>query len=478
MFGGISALTARHLVRRWLPIASVPLIAAIVLVTLLNHAPHPLGAAPPPSSSQGARGSASVSTSDTPSPAATQTPTPTATATASSATTDHSPTPRTTLAPAPILYAQTGESAVLVPCGAGAQERFGNAVAMTPDGQELVVGAIGAGNRSGAAYVLRRGASGWAQVARLTVGDAPSGGFGNAVAVSSDGNTALIAASLAGNGVVYVFTHAADGWAQTAELTAGDGRTASDSFGDSVSLSADGLTAAISRPGYSAPGNAYVFTKSAGWSLTATLAAAQPQENDGFGDPVALAGSGTRLVLGYSGASSAVVFDRGGGKWAQTATLTAAGSPRLGARVAISADGSTVLAADSGYYSPAGAVYAFRQAGSAWVAQGTLANPGAANGGYGDAIALSADGTRAAVGEDGPQFNQGTAYVFGAVGGSWAMQRHLSSPRPSANDLYGYAVALSGDGSVAAVGAAALGATGAVVIFDGTRPQSPQTLHC
>jgi hypothetical protein len=477
VFGGISALTVRHLARRWLPIASVPLIAAIVLVTLLNHSPpHPLAAAPTPSSSQDARGSASVSTSDTPSPAATPTPSPTPTAT--SATPTHSPTPRTTLAPAPVLYAQTGESAVLIPCGAGAQERFGNAVAMTPDGQELVVGAIGAGNRSGAAYVLRRGASGWAQVARLTVGDAPSGGFGNAVAVSSDGNTALIAASLAGNGVVYVFTHAADGWAQTAELTANDGRTAPDSFGDSVSLSADGLTAAISRPGYAAPGTAYVFTKSAGWSLTATLTAAQPQENDGFGDPVALAGSGTRLVLGYSGHSSAGVFDLSGGKWAQTATLTAAGSTRLGARVAISADGGTVLAADSGYYSPAGTVYAFRQAGSTWAAQGTLPNPGAANGGYGDAIALSADGTRAAVGEDGPQFNQGTAYLFGAGGGSWAMQRHLSSPRPSANDLYGYAVALDGDGSVAAVGAAALGATGAVVIFDGTRPQSPQTLQC
>jgi hypothetical protein len=476
VFGGISALTLRHLARRWLPIASVPLVAAIVVVTLLNHTPQPRVAvtAPSPSSSQDARGSASVSSTDTPSPAATPTPT----ATAAPATATHSPTPRTTLAPAPILFALTGESAVLIPCGAGAQERFGSAVAMTPDGQELVVGAVDANNRSGAAYVLRRGPTGWAQVARLTVGDAPSGGFGNAVAVSSDGNTALIGASLAGNGIAYVFTRAADGWGQTAELTANDGRSASDGFGDSVSLSADGLTAAISRPGYAAPGTAYVFTKSAGWSLTAALTAAQPQENDGFGDPVALAAGGTRLVLGYSGNSSAGVFDLSGGKWTQTATLTAVSSSHLGARVAISADGSTVLAADSGYYSPAGAVYAFRQAGSTWTEQGTLPNPGAANGGYGDAIALSADGTRAAVGEYGPQFSQGTAYVFGAGGGSWSMQRHLSSPRPSANDLYGYALALNGDGSVAAVGAAALGGTGAVVIFDTTRPQSPQTLHC
>jgi hypothetical protein len=479
VFGGISAPTLRHVVRRWLPIASVPVVAAVVVVTLVNHAPsRPIAATTPsPSAAQDAGGAAAITTTATPSPTATPPPA----ATAAPGAPSHAATPRPAPAkavPPPSLYALTGESAVLIPCGAGAQERFGAAVAMTPDGSELVVGAVNAGNRNGAAYVLRRGASGWTQAARLTVGDAPSGAFGNAVAVSSDGNTVLIGASLAGNGAAYVFNHAADGWGQTAELTANDGRTASDSFGDSVSLSADGLTAAVSRPGYSAPGTAYIFTKSVGWSLTATLSAAQPQSNDGFGDPVALAAGGTRLVLGYAGHSSAGVFDLSGGKWTQAATLTATGSTRLGARVAISADGSTVLVADQGYYSPSGTVFGYRQAGGTWSAQGTLANPGAAGGGYGDALAINATGTRAVVGEYGALYNQGTAYGFASGGGPWSMQRHLSSPRPSSADMYGYAVAMSGDGSVTAVGAASLGATGAVVIFDGTTPASPQTLHC
>ena len=76
------------------------------------------------------------------------------------------------------------------------------------------------------------------------------------------------------------------------------------------------------------------------------------------------------------------------GTWTQTATLTVAGSSYLGREVALSSDGNTALAADSGFYSSAGTVYAFRDAGGTWSDAGALPGPSPANGGYGVALAL------------------------------------------------------------------------------------------
>ena len=239
---------------------------------------------------------------------------------------------------------------MLVPCGAVAGDGVGHAVAMTPDGVEVVAGAPNSTNGDGAAYILRRSGGGWTQVARLTVADAPAGDFGSAVAVSADGNTVLVAATLAGQGKVYVFANAGQGWTQTAEMSPTVKRAASDNFGHAISLSADGGTAAISDPGYSEPGSVLVESRSgAAWTVTATLQAGAPQPDDGFGDQLSLDAAGTRLLLAYPAQSSALVYDLVTGTWSKTATLTVAGSSYLGREVALSSDGATALAADSGF---------------------------------------------------------------------------------------------------------------------------------
>ena len=103
----------------------------------------------------------------------------------------------------------------------------------------------------GAVYVFTRSGSTWSQQQELTASDgAANDHFGYSVALSADGNTALIGAydKTIGNnyeqGVAYVFTRSGSTWSQQQELTASDG-AAKMHFGYSVALSADGNTALI-----------------------------------------------------------------------------------------------------------------------------------------------------------------------------------------------------------------------------------------
>ncbi len=87
---------------------------------------------------------------------------------------------------------------------------------------------------------------------------------------------------------------------------------------------------------------------------------------------------------------------------------------------------------------------------------------------FGYSLALSGDGNTLAVGaiwEDsnatGTSGNQadnsasdsGAAYVFTRSGSTWTQQAYVKASNTEANDLFGYSVALSGDGNTLTVGA-------------------------
>ena len=76
---------------------------------------------------------------------------------------------------------------------------------------------------------------------------------------------------------------------------------------------------------------------------------------------------------------------------------------------------------------------------------------------FGLTVSLTADGHTALVGAPGRAV--GAAYVFVEQGGKWSEQQELDSPAGSAQDTYGLAVALSGDGATALVGASTGNAT-------------------
>jgi FG-GAP repeat protein len=70
---------------------------------------------------------------------------------------------------------------------------------------------------------------------------------------------------------------------------------------------------------------------------------------------------------------------------------------------------------------------------------------------FGYTVSLTADGQTALVGA--PDRAVGAAYVFVKHGGKWSEQQEIDSPGGAAQDTYGLAVSLSGDGQTALVGA-------------------------
>jgi cysteine-rich repeat protein len=157
-----------------------------------------------------------------------------------------------------------------------------------------------------------------------------------------------------------------------------------------------------------------------------------------------------------------------------------------GFRVAVSADGMTLAVgadlessaatgidgdqADNSAAS-AGAVYVYTRSGATWTQQAYVkpSNTGAGDH-FGVALALSADGSTLAVGAaleasaattiGGDEANNsapgaGAVYVFTRSGTAWSQQAYVKASNAQRGDKFGHSVALSGDGSVLAVGAVA-----------------------
>jgi hypothetical protein len=306
-----------------------------------------------------------------------------------------------------------------------------------------------------------------------TVITSAGGGAGNDLgySVAVSGDTALAGApGYAGSGAAYVFVRSGGTWTQQALLSVG-ALTIGDQFGASVAL--DGDTALVGARfhdsgGVIDSGAAYVFTRSgSSWILQKTLSAgAGMAANDQFGSAVALEGDTAAVGAEYrplGAATGAVyVFVRSGTTWTQqgAAPLTAAdGVPgdRLGGSVAISGDTILVSAAwrDSGGLGDSGAAYVFTRSGTTWTQQGSAltASPVEAAEWFGVPVAL--EGDNAVLGAVGHDTAAGTfvgaAYVFTRSGTTWAQQARLLGSDSLDTDVFGSAVALSGD--VALIGA-------------------------
>jgi hypothetical protein len=96
---------------------------------------------------------------------------------------------------------------------------------------------------------------------RLTgSGESGEGEFGHSVALSSDGKTALIGGEGGSTGAAWVFTRSRSTWTQQGAKLTGGRNSRSTRFGDAVALSGNGTTALIGAGGEDAEqGAAWVF---------------------------------------------------------------------------------------------------------------------------------------------------------------------------------------------------------------------------
>src|ERR1017187_8968539 len=147
----------------------------------------------------------------------------------------------------------TQQGIKLVGSGAAGMAYQGYSVSLSADGNTALVGGFGDNNNAGAVWVWTRSGGVWTQQGPKLVG---SGAVGNpqqgySVALSADGNTAIIGGSFdnVGPGAVWVWMRSGGVWIQQGTKLIGSGAAGNARQGSSVSLSADGNTAIVGGPG-------------------------------------------------------------------------------------------------------------------------------------------------------------------------------------------------------------------------------------
>jgi uncharacterized protein (TIGR03437 family) len=378
------------------------------------------------------------------------------------------------------------QQARLIAADGKAGDTFGHQVALS--GDTLVVNSLG----SAKAYVFARSGATWTQQTRLLNSSGKSSdGFGGSLALSGD--TVLVGAersdaAVTNQGAVQVFVLRDNRHAEQQKLFANDG-AAWDSFGNAVTLSGDTLAiGALSddSPGKAEHGSVYVFVRNSAaqpaWTFQQKLIANDGAANDYFGYAVALDGD-TLAVGAYrhdNGAQTdqgaVYVFTRNGARWAFQQKLTGNDSTagdNFGGALALRGDMLVVGARnyDNGTGSPQGAAYVFRRSGTNWLpSQKLTAFDAQRYDGFGEAVAFGDDtlAVGAPYGDSGTNSNQGAVYVFARNGTTWAFQQKLTAPDGAREELFGNAVALSGD--TLAIGAVfdstgAIGEHGSAYVF-------------
>ena len=115
------------------------------------------------------------------------------------------------------------------PSGEIGEGEFGSSVALSADGNTALIGGPGDNKDVGAAWVFTRSGSTWTQQGEKLTGSGESGEgeFGSSVALSADGNTALIGgpATTPNVGAAWVFTRSGSTWTQQGEKLTGSGES-------------------------------------------------------------------------------------------------------------------------------------------------------------------------------------------------------------------------------------------------------------
>jgi formylglycine-generating enzyme required for sulfatase activity/WD40 repeat protein len=356
----------------------------------------------------------------------------------------------------------------------------GTSVAISADGNTAIVGGPFDSSSAGAAWVFVRNGGTWTQQGPKLVGNGGKiSGQGSSVALSADGNTAVVgglgdgASSsdwLDGTGAVWVFVRSNGVWSQQGPKLVGSGAallppSKSDRQGSAVAVSADGNTIVVGGYGdASGTGATWVFVRSNGqWTqqgpkLIGTGALGQASQGGG----VAISADGNTIVVGggidADNTGAAWVFVRSNGQWTQQGPKLvgtgALGAATQGASVALSADGNTALVGGIRDNNTLGAAWVFTRSNGVWSQQGPKLVGSNAIGPVeqGFSVALSGDGNTAMIGP-GYQSGAGAAWIFTRSGGVWSeLGPVLASSDAAQAAAQGFSVALSGDGKAAIIG--------------------------
>ena len=361
-----------------------------------------------------------------------------------------------------------------------AGDNFGRSVSLSSDGNRMAVGASkdGSSTSSGYVRVYELIGSDWQQIGNDIYGDAGGDQFGWSISLSSNGSRLAIGATGGdGNGInsglVRIYDLIGSDWQQIG----GDiiGESAGDWSGQSVSLSQNGNIVAIGAifndGNGSGAGHVRVFELNGGvWQqLGADLDGASA--GDKFGTSVSLSSNGNILAIGAIGGVNIIgnnnqegyvrVYELNGGVWQQLGgdlVGTSIGD-QFGRPVSLSSNGKILAIGAQGNGEgeiAGGQVKIFKLTGGIWQQLGNDINGEAVYAAFGWAVSLSSDGSIVAIGAPSSVLassdNDGKVRIYELSAGTWNLLGFIIDGEAEF-DRSGYAVSLSSDGNKVAIGA-------------------------
>ena len=311
--------------------------------------------------------------------------------------------------------------------------------------------------------------------------------FGESVAISSDGNTAVVGAPFDDGthldaGAIYVYTRNGSVWSEQAKLTittsGNDFR-----FGISVSISADGNTIAAGAQydfaGASYAGAVYTFTRSGTvWSQQQQIYPSNIVGNNEFGFSVSLSDDAQVMIVGARSrntgspqSGAAYIYRFNGSSWIQEEQInnpTPESNDYFGHSVCISGDGNIVIIgaySDNSAILNGGAAYMYHKEGASWVQRGAFPYGAFSNAQAGWSVTIDYTGETAVAGaryDSGDVSGAGSVIVYTRSGTTWTPSDVLfvSSPTTPFSANMGSSVDISGDGKYIVAGAPGGGTTG------------------
>ena len=332
-------------------------------------------------------------------------------------------------------------------CGGGLWSQ-GASVALSADGNTAIVGGPSDNKTMGAAWVFTRTSGVWTQQGSKLIGtdahrmgDLPSPtGQGMAVALSADGNTAIVGGW--GAEGVWVFTRNGSGvWTQEGKKLVGEGAVGRARRGMSLALSADGNTAIVG--GWSDNGKtgaAWVFSRSGGvWAQQGKkLVGSGAVGSASQGWSVALSADGSTAIVGGPGdnlwhplvpfglgaAGAAWVFTRNGSGWTQEGEKLVRPEALAKAHPLRYPPTATSPSWAGLWRMVGGAGLVFTRSGGHWTLDNKLVGTSAV-GKSAPSLGLSADGSVAMIGGFNDNGGIGAVWVFAHSGGGWSEDKKL-----------------------------------------------------
>jgi hypothetical protein len=330
---------------------------------------------------------------------------------------------------------------------------FGVAVAAS-SGYLFVAASSGkSGTRGpGTIHLFQRRDSAWVHAGLLSAPEAiVEDTFG--VPMAADGSTLVVGAHMADlrgkdSGLAYVFERRGRTWQQAAVLSAADA-AADDQFGLTVSVSGETIAvgARLADDRERDAGATYLFQRRGGrWQQSAKLTASDAVRGDLFGrvsvDQDMMVVSADLNDDRGNAAGKAYAFEKKGGVWTELASFTAsdaAAGDEFGFSLFLR--GGIAVFGAIGVERSAGAAYVFERRASEWVQAARLTSNDEPSRLFGAAVGALAD--LVVVGAPGDRKGTGAAYVFERRAGAWTQTARLIASDDAPLRRFGNSVAAS-----------------------------------